>query len=213
MAPIASESSTRTGTVAEGSPGLTEQAQEKVKEGAEAAKEQAQDVTQQARERAREQVDQRTTDAGLRLKSSAGDARSMAHHLRTEGKDGPARLVEQAADRAEGLGGYLSEADADRLVRDVERYARGNPWAVIAGGLAVGFAASRIVSASSASREVGRSDTPRSLPPARPAATPMAPRPAVTPTRPAAGAEPAAGEPYEPLPSNADLPNYGGGPV
>ncbi|MCW2998275.1 MAG: hypothetical protein JWN65_1824 [Solirubrobacterales bacterium] len=145
---------------------VTEQAQEKLREGAQTAREQAQNATQQARDRAREQVDQRTTEAGQRLKGTAGDARSMAEHLRSEGKDGPARMVEQAADRAESLGGYLHDADADRLLRDVEDYARRNPWAVIAGGLLAGFAASRVVSASSASRQaVSRGSGPaRELP-------------------------------------------------
>jgi len=136
------------------------QAQEKAKEGAEAAREQAQNVAAQARDQARTQVDQRSTEAGDRLKGASGDARSMAEHLRRDGKDGPAKLVEEAADRAESAGRYLSEADADKLLRDVEQYARKNPWAVIAGGLAVGFAASRLLSASSATRLGGTPDTP-----------------------------------------------------
>jgi hypothetical protein len=191
---------------------VTEQAQEKVKEGAQAAREQAQSAAQQAQARAREQVDQRTTEAGERLQTTAGDARSMAEHLRREGKDGPARLAEQAADRADSIGGYLSEADADRLIRDVERLARKNPWAVMAGGLALGFAASRFVSASSASRSLhdgeGRAESRPQLP-ARPAAD--APR---------AAADAAVGEPYggnggatpAVRPASADLPNYGGSP-
>jgi hypothetical protein len=188
-------------------PPVTEQAQEKVKEGAQAAKEQALSAAQQAQARAREQVDQRTTDAGQRLKGTAGDARSMAAHLRSEGKDGPARLVEDAADRAEGLGGYLSEADADRLIRDVEDLARKNPWAVIAGGLALGFAASRFVSASSASRSSLEGGDPHRAPTRTlPAARPVAPR---------AAADAAVGASYlgtEGVPDNADLPGYGGSP-
>ncbi|MCW3013754.1 MAG: hypothetical protein JWO02_846 [Solirubrobacterales bacterium] len=138
---------------------VTEQAQEKVKEGAQTARDQAQHATQQARERARDQVDQRTTQAGDRLKDTAGNARSMAEHLRSEGKDRPAKMVEQAAERTDALGGYLHEADADRLLHDMEDFARRNPWAVMAGGLVVGFAASRVVSASSAARHpVGRGD-------------------------------------------------------
>lgn len=147
-------------------PAAAEQAQEKVREGAQAAREQAQGATREARERARRQLDDRTTQAGDRIKGSAGDARSMAEHLRAEGRDGPARMVEEAADRAEGLGGYLSEADADRLLRDAEGFARRNPWAVIAGGLVAGFAASRVLSASSASRSAVGEPRPRQQLPA-----------------------------------------------
>jgi hypothetical protein len=149
------------------SPPVTEQAQEKLQAGAQTAREQAQNATQQAKERAREQVDQRSTMAGERVKTSASDARSMAEHLRSEGKDGPAKLVDQAADQAESLGSYLQQADPDRMVRDLENFARRKPWAVMAGGLLAGFAASRFVSASSASRQVsgtGQVDETRRLP-------------------------------------------------
>ena len=64
----------------------------------------------------------------------------------------PARYVEQAADRAERLGSYLERSDGERIVRDVEDFARRNPWAVAAGGLALGFAASRMLKASSSER-------------------------------------------------------------
>ncbi len=133
---------------------VTQQAQEKLQAGAETAREQAQNATQQAKARAREQVDQRSTTAGERVQSSASDARSMAEHLRSEGKDGPAKLVEQAADHAESVGSYLQQADPDRMMRDLEGFARRKPWAVIAGGLLAGFAASRAVSASSAARQM-----------------------------------------------------------
>ncbi len=149
---------------------MTEQAQEKLQAGADTAREQAQNATQQAKERAREQVDQRSTLAGERVKDSASDVRSVAEHLRNDGKDGPARLVEQAADHAESVGSYLQEADPDRMIRDLENLARRRPWAVIAGGLVAGFAASRVVSASSAARQVtstsgsGSGDQTRRLP-------------------------------------------------
>ena len=69
----------------------------------------------------------------------------------------PAGWNKQARDeanghRAERLGGYLQESDGDRILRDVEDFARRNPWAVAAGGLLVGFAASRMLKASSGDR-------------------------------------------------------------
>ena len=124
-----------------GSEGIASQAQDKAKEAA-----------GEARGRVREEVDRRSTEIGGRVGSSAGDARSVAEELRRQGKDTPARYVEQAADRAERLGGYLERSDGDRIVRDVEDFARRNPWAVAAGGLALGFAASRMLKASSSER-------------------------------------------------------------
>ena len=76
----------------------------------------------------------------------------MAEQLRGQGKDTPARVAEQVADRAESFGSYLRDADGERLLRDVEDVARRQPWLVAAGGLALGFAASRFLKASSSRR-------------------------------------------------------------
>ena len=107
---------------------------------------------EETRGRMNQEVDRRSTQAGEQVTSNAGDARTMAEELRKQGKDTPARYVEQAADRAERLGGYLQESDGDRILRDVEGFARRNPWAVAAGGLVLGFAASRMLKASSGER-------------------------------------------------------------
>ena len=138
------------------------QAQEKAQELAGQASEQAKQAASQASDRLREQVDQRSTQAGEQVSSQAGDIRSVAQQLREQGKDKPAQLAEQAADRVESLGGYLTEANADRILHDVEDFARQRPWAVIAGGIALGFAASRFLKASSSDRYYSR--TPDQLP-------------------------------------------------
>ncbi|WP_205697452.1 hypothetical protein [Conexibacter sp. SYSU D00693] len=123
---------------------------------AEQAQQQAQQAAQQGAEKAkgalRTQVEQRSTTAGQQISSQAGDARQVAEQLREQGKEGPAKLADQAADRAEQLGGYLERSDADTILSDVERYARDNPWTVVAGGLAAGFLASRFLKASSTQR-------------------------------------------------------------
>ena len=91
----------------------------------------------------------------------ASDARSVAEELRNQGKHQPAKLAEQAADRAESLGNYLQNANGDRILRDVEDFGRRQPWAVIAGGLALGFAASRFLKASSSRRYEQSYNAPR----------------------------------------------------
>jgi hypothetical protein len=104
------------------------------------------------RERLKEQVDQRSTQAGQQVNTVADDVRSVAGELRTQGKDAPARYAEQAAEKVQDVGQWLERSDGDKLVRDVEDFARRNPWAVAAGGLVLGLAASRFLKASSSER-------------------------------------------------------------
>jgi ABC-type transporter Mla subunit MlaD len=125
----------------------------------EQAREKAQEVKGQAKNRVSQQVDERSTQAGQQVSSLAEDARSVADALRDQGKDQPAKLAAQAAERAESLGGYLQRSDGDTILRDVEDFGRKRPWAVIAGGLALGFAASRFLKASSSRRYDERRST------------------------------------------------------
>src|SRR4051794_38580954 len=128
----------------------------------EQAKEKAQETAQQAKRGVRDQVDQRSTDAGERVGTMAQDVRSVADQLRSQGKDQPAKLAEQAAQRAESLGDYLKNKDGDAILRDLEDFGRRQPWAVIAGGVALGFAASRFLKASSSRRYEERWESSRS---------------------------------------------------
>jgi hypothetical protein len=114
--------------------------------------ERAQQAAEGMRGQVSSQVDQRSTEAGERLRAMAGDAHTVGDELRKQGKDQPARLADQAADRVERLGGYLQEADGDRILSDLEGFGRRRPAALVAGGLAVGFLASRFLKASSAQR-------------------------------------------------------------
>lgn len=182
--------------------GDSSQAQEKAQQVAGQAQEKAQEVAGQAKGRAREQVDQRSTQAGEQVSTSAQDMRSVAEHLRSQGKDQPAKLAEQAADRADRLGGYLKDADADTILRDVEDFGRRQPLAVMFGGVALGFAASRFLKASSQTRASSPRPSPgsgydrprQSLPPAPPVQ-----REPLGTDRPA-GVPPAFGDPVPPVP-------------
>jgi gas vesicle protein len=134
-----------------------DQAQEKAQQAAGQAKEQAQQVAGQAKSRARTVVDDRSTQAGQQVNQQAGDLRTVGQKLREEGKEGPAKIADQAADRGEKLGRYLEQSDADRILSDIEDLGRRQPWAVALGGLALGFAASRFLKASSSQRYQSRS--------------------------------------------------------
>ena len=152
----------------------TEQAKEK-------AKDQAQQAAGQAKSTLRTQVDQRSTEAGERVGGFASDVRSIGDQLREQGKDQPAKLAGQAADRAEQLGEYLRGSDADRILQDVEDFGRRRPWAVIAGGMALGIVASRFLKASSSSRYEQRSSQGHAQLPARTAETTPAEPPTMPP--------------------------------
>ena len=141
------------------SDGATAQAQDKAQEVAGQAQEKAQQAAGQAKEQVRTQVDTRSTQAGEQVSQQAGDIRTVAEKLREEGKDGPAKVADQAAERIEKVGSYLQQSDADRILGDVEDFARQRPMAVMAGGIALGFLASRFLKASQGERYQSRTGT------------------------------------------------------
>jgi hypothetical protein len=135
-----------------GDGGTSEQVKEQVREKAQVAQDKARGAASQARGRISEQVDQRSTEVGQRIAGTAGDVRSIADQLRSQGKDAPANLADQVASQADRVGDYLKGASGDRILRDVEDFARRQPMLVAAAGLALGFAASRFLKASSGRR-------------------------------------------------------------
>ena len=123
----------------------------------EQVKERVQDVAGQAKGQTREQLrrsdQQRSTQAGEQVSSAAQALRRTSEQLRTEGKERAAKVVDGVADRSERLGSYLTRADGDRILRDVEDFARRQPWLFVGSGSAVvGFLASRFMKASSSGR-------------------------------------------------------------
>ncbi|HEY6771489.1 MAG TPA: hypothetical protein VI035_03455 [Solirubrobacterales bacterium] len=141
---------------------VADQAREKVGEAADQAKETAQNVVSQAQTTVREQVDQRSTEAGERVGTTAEDVRSVGQELRKQGKDAPANIADQVADRVDRVAGYLRDADGERILNDVEDFGRRQPWAVLAGAVVVGMAAARFLKASSRER-YGSRQNPRTF--------------------------------------------------
>jgi hypothetical protein len=133
-------------------PGAADQARAKTEEVGAQAKEKAQEAGQQARNRVRDEVDRRSTEAGEQAGSTAQALRQASQRLREDGNEPVAKGMEQVAERVENAGSWLREADGDRILRDVEDFGRRNPLAVVAGGVAVGFAVSRLLKASSRRR-------------------------------------------------------------
>jgi hypothetical protein len=130
----------------------TDQAREKAQDVGAQAKEKAQEAGAQARDRVRSEVDRRSTEAGDQAGSAAQALRQASNQLRQDGNEPVARGMEQVAQRVESAGSWLRDSDGDQILREVEDFGRRNPLAVIAGGLALGFAASRLLKASSRNR-------------------------------------------------------------
>jgi len=144
----------------------------------EQAKEQVSDMAGEAQTKIRsvvsDQVDQRSDQASEQIESVAEDVRAVSDSLRERNQDMAAQIADRAADYAQQLSDYLRESDADKIMRDVEGYARRQPWAVIAAGLVVGFAASRVLRASAPSSGSSAStwSSSTTLPPTRTTAVP-----------------------------------------
>ncbi|MCW3029929.1 MAG: hypothetical protein JWM66_62 [Solirubrobacterales bacterium] len=163
----------------------------KVSDVAEQAQQKAQQATGQVQERLREQLDQRSSQLATQINEQASDLRAVSESLREQGKDGPAKASDQLARYAQRIGGYLQEKDSAALLTDAEALGRRQPWATAAAGLALGFAASRLLKASS-SRRLGGAVTvprPRGIYPAAdergPSNAPRAPLPPPAPAQPA----------------------------
>jgi ElaB/YqjD/DUF883 family membrane-anchored ribosome-binding protein len=169
---------------------IADQARDQVQQVADQAREKAVDAKDQARSKVKSTVDERTTQLGELVRSRVQELRTVGEELQKQGQDSSARLAEKAAERGERVAGYLTEADGDRLLRDIEGFGRRNPWAVVAGGLAVGFLASRFLKASSQSRYPGGRAMPQ---PPRPSYDPQPQAPSFPAATPSAGSGAAAG--------------------
>ena len=152
---------TTNGPSTAGGASATDQAKDKAQQAAGQAKEQAQQAAGQAKGALRTQVDQRSTDAGQKVGGFASDVRSVGEQLREQGKDQPAKIADQAAQRAEQVSNYLTNSDGDRILGDIEDFGRRQPWAVIGGGVVLGLLASRFLKASSTRRYEERYDSSR----------------------------------------------------
>lgn len=152
-------------------PAQGEQAADKAQEAAEQARDKAQEVAGPAKEKfqavasdarahaqaaaaqakgkASAQVDERSMQLGEHIGSHGEALDGVADELRRQGKDGPAKVAEQAGQRVKAAADYLQQADGETLVDAATNLARENPAAAAVVGAAAGFAAGRVIKASS----------------------------------------------------------------
>lgn len=162
-----SPSSSPTGSinrVTENAQAKAQDAVARVQDQANAAVQQAQVTVSQTQDRVREQVGQRSAQLGQQVNTQAADLRAVSDVLRERDKSGPAQLADRAAGYAEQAGSYLEGTDVDTILGDAESYGRQHPGTVAAGALALGFAASRFLKASSARRYASRGPSQSAAP-------------------------------------------------
>jgi uncharacterized protein YjbJ (UPF0337 family) len=155
--------------------------QDKAQQATGQAQEKAQQAAGQAQEKVREQLDQRSTQLAGQVDQQASDLRSVSAALRDQGKDRPAEVVDRLVRYAEQAGSYLRDKDADAMLGDAEDFGRQKPVAVAAGALALGFAASRFLKASSSKRYATRDTQRRAAPRVEAPAVSSAAEPVPTP--------------------------------
>jgi hypothetical protein len=158
-----------------GSPADASSIKEKAQDATGPAQEKARDAAAKAQDTVRHELDERTSQAGERVSGTAEDIRSIGEELRKQGKDGPGKLADRAAEQTEKVGSYLSGNGPDQMLHDLEDFGRRRPWALLAGGLLAGAAAARFLKASCRSRYEGQSRDTGS--PARPLGAEGAARP------------------------------------
>lgn len=144
-------SGTTTSSTSTGTGELQDTARDTTQELKETARERSSELTTKARTWMNDEADQRSTAFGSQARTIADAMRETSNRLRSEGQEQPARLTEMTADRIERAATYLTDADGERLMDDVTEMARRQPWLFAAGGLLLGFAASRFMKASGGS--------------------------------------------------------------
>jgi ElaB/YqjD/DUF883 family membrane-anchored ribosome-binding protein len=126
--------------------------QEVASQAIEKTQEKAQDMKGQVSAKARTEVDARSTQLGEQVTSVVQALRRTGEQLQGEGNETGGKAVQAVADRAERVGSYLRNSNADRFTGDLESFGRRRPWGVAGIGVAVGFMASRFLKASAANR-------------------------------------------------------------
>ena len=162
--------------------GLTDQASALAGDAAAAAQEKASELRDQGSMKLRDEFDHRSTAAGGQVRSLAQALRRSSGELSRDGNSGIAHLSGEAAQGLDRVGVYLEQKRADDVMRDLETFARRQPWLLAGAGMLAGAATARFLKASSVQRSGSLQTNGR---PARSGlasngeARPVTPRPAV----------------------------------
>jgi len=121
--------------------GAVGQAKAQLGDAASTMQEKAGELAVEGKSKLAETLDRRTTDAGSQARSAAQALRETGVQMRAERPDNQqlAGVMSVAADKVEALGGYLENTSGDHMLRDVEDFARRQPWLVAGIGLIAGL--------------------------------------------------------------------------
>ncbi len=128
--------------------GAGEKGQQARQQVTQQAQTKAQEAKAKAQDRIKQQLDDRSTQAGEQVQTLAQAVRKAGEEFSNQGNDRGSHFAEQAAGKLEGFGGYLTSADGDQLLSDLEEFARQKPWLVAAGAGVLGVIAARFLKAS-----------------------------------------------------------------
>ncbi|MFN3353787.1 MAG: hypothetical protein ACK4Z5_09290 [Brevundimonas sp.] len=123
------------------------------------------DAGQTIHDRGAEKVDAATTTAGDSLQQVAAQLRQAGENLGEE-QTWAAQALRQGADGVERVSGYLRTGRMDDFARDLQTFARQNPAAFLAGGVAIGFLAARVAKTAAAHAAPSPATTRQAEPPA-----------------------------------------------
>lgn len=125
-------------------------------DGGNSVAEQARGLKEEAKDRAsstaKEQMDTRSTQAGEQMQKVAETMRQSSNQLREQAGETPAKVNDAVAEKVEQLSTYLTNANADTMLSDLENVARRRPWLVAGAATVLGFALSRFLKASGRAR-------------------------------------------------------------
>jgi len=120
------------------------------------AREQASETTDRmkttASTRVRSELDARTTQVADQITPYAEALRRAGNHLEIEGSGTGGQAATRLADQIQQFSDYLRRSDGDRLLGEVESFARRRPWAAGGIGAAIGFMGARFLKASADTR-------------------------------------------------------------
>jgi len=124
--------------------------------GGNSVAEQARGLKDEAKDRAsstvKEQMETRSTQAGKQMQKVAGAMRQSSDQFRDQAGETPAKVNDAVAEKVEQLSTYLTNANADTMLSDLENVARRRPWLVAGAATVAGFALSRFLKASGRTR-------------------------------------------------------------
>ena len=103
------------------------------------------EAASQATDFVRRQADRRSRELGGRLSAAADDLESTLDDVTRGGQEIATIIARQLAQVARRAGHYLEHTDTRRMLKDARRFAREQPWTVVAIGMVAGFALSRVV--------------------------------------------------------------------